>query len=320
MEFALVLRELWNHKLGLAVGLIVAIAAATLSVENIAGFGLKAKPLQYSAASTQVLIDSPSTILGNLDPASVQLTTVATLDANFMTSPAVLDVIAKQVGLSGDQLAAQGPVSTLPRADVEPTAVERNVELTGESTPYRLDYSNNPNLPIVGIDSQAPTTKMAVALANAAAAGLGQYINKLQDSDNVPVSHRVVIRQLGPATGSVVNAGISKKLAGLVFFAVMFIWSILILAGSRFRRTWRDSRHLHAARTGVHDPRFLDDDALIDERVGVSFTASSNGIAGPGHAMSENGHEVKEGSDSAHRPLFGRPWQARARAVRAHDD
>ena len=47
------------------------------------------------------------------------------------------------------------PMSNQPvftRADVEPTAVERNVELTGEKDPYRLDYSNNPNLPIVGID------------------------------------------------------------------------------------------------------------------------------------------------------------------------
>ena len=316
MEFALVLRELLGHKRALLAGVVVALAVAYLSVAS--------KPLQYSAASTQVFIDSPSSVLGNVNPAITSLTTVATVDANFMTSPAMLDLIAGKVGLSGAQLEATGPVASLPRAVVEPTATQRNVQLTGETAPYRLDYSNNPNLPIVGVDTQAPTTKMAIALANAAVAGLSDYVANIQARDNVPPNQRIVIRQLGSATGQVVNAGVGKKLAVMVFVAIFFLWCIGILVASRFRKSWRASAQLYASRPTdqpfnddkLVGPRFAHTNAEADDDVYAPFVAAAlqmDGDAG-------SGHEPDEGEESTHPRGLRRTWRTQTSRVRTPDD
>jgi hypothetical protein len=246
MEFALVLRELWERKLAVVVGILVAAVAATLSVYRVDGFKLKARSLQYSSATTQILVDSPSSVLGNLSPSFEALNSRAVVYANFMASPAVLELIGRQVGLQGDQIYAAGPVDTLqPRTVQEPTALKRNVEITGETTPYRFNFNSVPNLPTIGVYSQAPTTKQAVSLANAAVVGLRQYVMGLQTASNVPRALRVVIRQLGPANGAVVDGAISKSLAGLVFAAVFLLCCVLILVGGRFRRTWRASAALY---------------------------------------------------------------------------
>jgi hypothetical protein len=319
MEFALVLRELLGHKRALLAGVVVAFAVAYLSIAS--------KPLQYSAASTQVFVDSPSSVLGNVNPAITSLTTVATVDANFMTSPAMLDLIAKKVGLTGDQLEASGPEASLPRAMVEPTATQRNVQLTGETAPYRLDYSNNPNLPIVGVDSQAPTTKMAIALANAAVAGLSDYVANLQARDRVPPNQRIVIRQLGSATGQVVNAGIGKKLAVMVFVALFFVWCVGILVASRFRKSWRASGMLYASRDRDTTGKSFGADEFVPSRAVHSETSEDDDMYSPLLALAlENERGARhsqapdEAEESPHPHARGRIRQTLRSRVRTPDD
>jgi hypothetical protein len=245
MEFALVLRELARHRWALAIGACVALIAATFSVYHFDGLKLKPRQLTHSSASTSVFVDTPSSVLGNLTPSFDPLQARATVYANFMASPEVLGMIGQKVGIPGDQLYAAGPVdSQVPRIVEEPTAVQRNVEITGETAPYRLNFNNDPNLPTIGIYAQAPTTKQAVLLANAAATSLAQYVKNLQDADNVPTQSRVVIRQLGEASGGVADSGISKALAVIVFLGVFLLWCVLILMAVRFRVYWRASREL----------------------------------------------------------------------------
>jgi hypothetical protein len=281
MEFAFVLRELWERRLVVAIGILVAAVLATLSVYRLEGFKLKARSLQYSSASTQILVDTPSSVLGDLSPSFDPLNSRAVVYANFMASPAVLELIGQQVGLRGDQIYAAGPVDTLqPRTVQEPTALKRNVQLTGETVPYRFNFNSEPNLPTIGVYSQAPATQQAIALANAAAVGLQRYVANLQKTNKVPRESRVVIRQLGHADGGVVNSGISKSLAGIVFGAVFLLWCVLVLVGARLRQGWRES----GARYGR--------------------PAESNGeTAGPGHAA----------------PGVGRAAQATANGGQAND-
>ena len=245
MEFARVLRELSRHRLLLALGMLIAAVASIFSVYRLDGGKLKARSLQYSAASTQVLVDSESSVLGNVSQTFEPLSARAEVYANFMTSPAVLKVIGQQVGLSGDQIYAAGPVNAQePRVEQEPTALKRNVEITGEAKPYRLNFESQGNLPTITIYSQAPTTGQAVALANAAVVGLQRYVTRVELADGTPPRSRVAIRQLGPASGAVVNGGISKALAAMVFVAVFLLWCVLILVAAPLRETWRASAAL----------------------------------------------------------------------------
>lgn len=242
MEFALILRELMKRWPLLLLGVLVAAVAAVFSVYRLEGANLKARSLQHSSATTQVLVDTPASVLGSLSQSFEPLSTRAEVYANFMTSPAILALVGQQAGLSGEQIYAAGPVNANePRVIQEPTALRRNVEITGETTPYRLGFESQANLPTITINAQAPTTPQAIRLANAAVGGLQLYVSQLEKRNKTPSSSQVTIRQLGSAHGGVVDGGISKALAALVFVGVFLLWCVLMLVGTRFARTWRDS-------------------------------------------------------------------------------
>ncbi len=259
MELALVLRELWGRRKLMVAGLLVAIVAAVMSVYKPSGFSLKPRSLVYAAASTQVVVDTASSALGNSNQVFDGPDARATVFANFMTSPAVLALIGQQAGIAGDRIYAAGPVNTnIPRAMQEPTSVQRNVELYGETAPFRLNYNTDPTLPIINIYSQAPTVGQAVALATGAVKGLQEFVTRIEVSDRIPTSERVVVRELGSATGGMVNPGVRKSLAAMVFVLVLVVWCVLVLLGARFRESWRASAAV--ARQSVAPHRHPDGD------------------------------------------------------------
>lgn len=242
MELARVIRELLKHPRILALGALIAVAASLFSVVHIENGTLKSRSLQYSAASTQVLVDSKDSVLGNAAQPFEPLAARAQVYANFMVSPAFLEVVGKQVGLSGSQLYATGPLKTNePRVEREPTELKRNVQITGETKPYRLAFESQQELPTITINTQAPTTAQAVAMANAAASGLKRYVAEVEAAAGVPDHSTIVIRQLGSASGAVVNGGIKKSLAVMVFVVVFALWCVGVLLFTRFRQTWRES-------------------------------------------------------------------------------
>jgi hypothetical protein len=261
MEFALILRELSRRRLLLVLGVLVAAVAAIFSAYRIEDSKLVSRSLQYSSASTEVLVDTPSSVLGNVSQSFEQLSARATVYANFMVSPAVLKLIGEQAGISGEQIYAAGPIPPdEPRIVLEPTALKRNVQITGETNPYRLDFESQPGLPTITINSQAPTTSEAVALANGAAVGLHKYVTNLERAEKITPHSRVRIRQLGSAHGAVVDGGVSKSLMVIVFVAVFLLWCILILAASRLRKNWRASAVVQEAWDAEsHDAEGRDD-------------------------------------------------------------
>lgn len=240
MELALVLQELLRRRRALAVGALVALTAALMSVYRPDGFGLASRGLTHSSAGTELFVDTHSSVLGDVNEAIEPLQARASTYANFMASPTMLALIGKRAGIAGDRLYAAGPVDPLvPRVVEEPTAVVRNVQITGEAAPYRLNFSNDPNLPTIGIAAQAPTTAQAVKLADAAAWALRHYVSELQASNGTPLRAQIVIRQLGPAIGGVSDAGVSKALATIVFLVVLVAWCVGMLLLARFAETWR---------------------------------------------------------------------------------
>ena len=275
MELALAIRRLLRHRLLLAIGVALAIGAALLA--------LKPKTLHHSTATTQVLVDAPSSALADIQQSVVPLQTLATTLANFAPSPAVLNLIGQYAGLQGNQLYAEGPlVQNVPRTIQEPTALQRNVQIAGETTPYRLEFNADPNLPEIGIYAQAPTTAQAVKLANAAVAGLTEYVNSLATTAKVRDSRRVVIRQLGQATGSVDSPSASKTLAVLAFIGVFVLWCVLILVGERFVGAWRESSALAAPKRSrswrLRRKRGKSDDEPAKAAGDVGAAAATNGL------------------------------------------
>jgi hypothetical protein len=244
MEFALILRELWGKKGWLAVGVVVSMFLAVLSVDKVQLLPPKlvSRDLQYSSASVQAFVDTPDSFVGDVARDVTPGINRATVYANLMASPGAMDLVGRFAGIPGDQIWAAGPVDpTQQRVVVEPTVTKRSYQISGEALPYRIEFQANPNLPIISIYTQAPSTKQALALANSSVTALKYYIAEQQAAQHVPPAVRVVLRTIGPANGGVVNGGIGKKLAGIVFVAAFVGWCALMLIATRIRRNWRMS-------------------------------------------------------------------------------
>lgn len=255
MELVIALRRLMAHRRLLAAGLVVAVLAGVLAVYRPNGFGLTARGgVNHSTATTEILVDSQPSALADLNAPASTLTSLAQTLANFAPNRDVLNLIGHYAGLSGAQIYAQGPAQpNLPRTVLEPSAMQRNVELTGEMAPFRLEFDQNPLIPAIGVYAQAPTTSGAIKLANASYFGLRDYLQQLQASGAVPRAHQVVLRQLGSATGSVDSPSAAKALALLAFVAAFVIWCVLILVGERLAESWRASRDRMPPRGGPAD-------------------------------------------------------------------
>jgi hypothetical protein len=243
VELARTLRTLWNRRRLVALGALVAAFAAFLSVYRVGVFppSLQARTNVFASASSQILVDTPDSAFADLSYDLESLDTRATVFARFLASPAAVALIAREAKLPLDAIEAQGPYElNLPEVQQAPTAEKRSSQIIGEGALYRLRFENNPSLPIVSVFAQAPGRDEAIALAAAAPAALRGYIDRIQERQHTPRSQRVEIRQLGKATGAIVNKGANLQIATLVFLVVLGGWCMLLIPARTIARGWRE--------------------------------------------------------------------------------
>jgi hypothetical protein len=242
MELAKTLKILWQRRRLVALGAVIAVLAAILSVYQVGLFppSLHSRTNVFATASTQLLVDTPDSAFADLANDLTPLETRASVFARFLASPAALELIAREAKLPLDSIEAQGPYDiNLPVIQQEPTAGQRSSQIIGEGALYRLRFENNPVLPIVSVFAQAPTQDQATALANAAPRALRAYVKGIQARQHTPADRRVVIRKLGNATGGVVNAGANVQIGVLVFLVVFGAWCMLLIPAQTLARGWR---------------------------------------------------------------------------------
>ena len=159
-----------------------------------------------------------------------------------MTSAEALQYIGKAAGIPGNLIDANGPVEI----NGSPTATHAPVEIKGgKGLPapaiYKLSFVQNPTCRRWMCTRKAPTTAQAISLANGAVTGFANFVNQL-DGNNVPLGKRIEVRQLGGATGGMVDPSASKKIAVLVFFGVFAMWCGVVLFVSRLRAQLRAAK------------------------------------------------------------------------------
>jgi hypothetical protein len=243
MELARTLKTLWKRRGLVALGALVALVAALLSVYQVGLFppSLTSRTNVFATASTEILVDTPDSAFADLANELEPLDTRASVFARFLASPAALALIAREAKLPVNAIEAQGPYDTnLPPFQQEPTAEKRSTQIIGESALYRMRFENNPNLPIISVFAQAPSQAEAITLAAAAPAALRDYIDRIQVEQETPPERQVEIRRLGRATGGIVNEGANLQIATLVFIAVMIGWCMLLIPAQTIARGWRE--------------------------------------------------------------------------------
>lgn len=234
MDLANIVTELWRRRRWILVGVLVAGLAATASVYRLPSF--EKKSIDVGAATTQVLIDSSRSSLGDINRKFEPLAQRASVYASFMQSGPVKDIVAREAGIPADRLVTQQP-----KADA--TSEERANEIVAEEDTHRLFFDTaDDEVPIVSISAQAPTADRAAALANGAVKGLATYITRLQERQRVPGHRKVVVTQLGTAQGGMVNEGAGSMFAVMVFCAILLFWTLSILIGSNVIRGFKESQ------------------------------------------------------------------------------
>lgn len=241
MTLAKILLKLWALRRWVAVGVLLAAVAAVGSVAS-------SHSTVYASASTQMLVDAQTSALANSEADITGYTARANVFARLMTSAEALQYIGKAAGIPGNLIDANGPIEIngSPTATHAPVAIANGKDQPAPAL-YELSFVQNPTLPTVDVFAKAPTTAQAIALANGAVTGFADYISQL-NGNTVPLSKRVDIRQLGGATGGMVDVGASKKIAALAFFAILLLWCGGVLFASRLRADLRAAKQ-----TGTDD-------------------------------------------------------------------
>lgn len=243
MDIVIILRRLWRLKLfvGLAGLVAVGIGLAVTYQVSLLPPGIKQDRLRYGAASTQILIDTPRSALGDTQSDFSPLNARASVFSELVVSLPVRKAIAHASGVPAQSIyVASNPGSaSQTRSQNEPDGTQRANQLLYEGIGYSLTFDPQPDLPVISISTKAPSAEAAIKLANGAAKGFTRYMAGLSDDEGVPMPNRVEIRQLGTATGGTVNQGASKATVIAVALGAFAVELVLLLLISGVVRDWR---------------------------------------------------------------------------------
>jgi hypothetical protein len=247
MRFGMHLRELSRQRLGLVVSFAFATFLA-LSVGyhvSLAPPALHKRSVDIGSASTQVLVDTPKTIL--LDPSRgtgdfTAMTDRAILIGNVMSGLPVRQFIARRAGIPADVIETSTPLTAdQPRPVAGPESQKHTSDLFKSTDSYRLNIQVNPTVPVLSVYAQAPSAAIAERLANAAVDGTRDYLQATARSSAVPDAQQVRLTQLGKAHGGTVDKGARLQATALAFLFSFGIFCAALLFVSRVRRGWRES-------------------------------------------------------------------------------
>jgi hypothetical protein len=244
MAFVDTIRQLWQRKLLVTLVLVLAVVAALLTAYRVSLSppGLHKRTLQVSAASSQILVDSPKSTLVNGGSTDIfnALATRAKIYGEYLSSLEARRQIAAVVGIPPQTISTAGPFSpeTGKYSYESQPAGERASELLKEGAVNRLVFTAQEGVPILSVSSQAPTTDRAIALASASFKVLTRYVDSLE-ADDKPVSQGVTLRELGSPQGGTLGGSNGMILMALAFLAVAGLGCAAILIVPGFARRWR---------------------------------------------------------------------------------
>jgi hypothetical protein len=244
MLIGLYLRELWRHKLGLAVAALVATLA---TVQVVWGISLSpprigGDSLQMSSASATVIVDTPrsSAVDPKVDAYTLKsLSNRALILGNVMASLPVREYIAEQAGVPLAKVRVEPPLTPeQPRPLADSAHAAHISDLFKRPDEYRLSVQATPMAPVLSLYAVAPTPTEARDLTTSAVEGLRTYLASLDHSQRVPSIDQVRLERLGNAQSGAIAANASFQLGLLTFLVVFALGCVAILALERVRRGW----------------------------------------------------------------------------------
>jgi hypothetical protein len=225
-----ILRDLWRLRLAVlgvfAVALLVGLAVAFRLPS------LESRQDKVGVATVRVLVDTPTPQIVDIAPkGSETLVARTTLLASLMVDGVVKDSIARRAGLRPSELQSDTAVGT-----GEPPAERPEPGEFGLATRVILSESGDP-LPIIEIESQGPDAAAAENLANAAVAGLRDYLDT--QAAETPTARRLKVGGLAAAQAGTVVRGAGSVMAVIVALVIFAAGCALLLLVRAVARDWR---------------------------------------------------------------------------------
>ncbi len=255
MDLIKILNELWKRRLWVVAAVVIAALIGLSTSYKLPSFEKRAQLV--GAASSQVLIDSSTSAIADVERDPAPLANRAVVLAQYMSSAEARTRIAAKMDLAPTQIAADGPFSSLTdRSTYQATpAGPRANQLTEEGAIYRLVFDAQLELPIVSIYTQAPDAESATELASAATTVLTGYVGELDQG--IPAGRRITVTSLGEPEGGTVNDGANPTMAFLAFVGVLIVLCTLIVLGSGLARQWQEVKSSEAGEergNGAREP------------------------------------------------------------------
>ena len=229
----------------MVISIALASLAALWSVQKISLFPphLSPRSLEMATASTHVVVDTPTSTLVDLRQDTFSYDSLknrAVLLGNVIGSSTVRQHIADEAGLPVERLRVQPPLTP---EQVSPAVDSENARGTSDilksTDQYRLNVQANPTVPILDIYAQTPDPRSAAKIVNSAVEELQRYLRDLAVAEHTPQKSQIRLIQLGRARGTIVNEGVNRQMALLVFLLAFGFCSATVIYVSRVRVGWR---------------------------------------------------------------------------------
>lgn len=301
MDTVTILRELWHRRRYVAAVCAVALLAGMIVKFKVPSS--ESRRYGVGIATAHILVDTPSSQVVNVAPKGSDTTgTRADLLASLMTDGVVESTIAQRAGLQPNQLIASTQAATDPTTG----AGTSNSSASPGRNSYMLSTqvltdSAGDELPIIEVDTQAPTSAGAAHLAVAAVSGLTAYLDSKAALERVPDADRLQVVGLGAPQASTASRGPSDLIAILIMISVFVLGCACILGVVALVRGWRaasafeqmtdrDPQFVEAPRQPLRDGQPFDggqiDDAWLAADQPKQFdddTMLERGRAAPAH-------------------------------------
>lgn len=233
MTFILLLRELWQRRLLVVIVTVIAAAVAAAAVFNVSFSPPSLSKRDHSEAKGQVeiLVDSNRSPIADVARNIEPLTARAGVFARYMAGGNVIRKISESTGIPIKEIEVAGP-APLPGEVIEAPQVLK-------LKPYGIAFVQRAELPIVNVETRAPTVEGARKLAAATPAAVESMVEGIQEEQQIPVGKRVTFRVLGPAQGDLATEALGAKAAIAIFVVLEILGLLLILGIPRLVKAWR---------------------------------------------------------------------------------
>jgi len=227
------LKELWSRRALAVLSTFLAAAIAVLAVfqVSLAPPSISKRNHVDAKGSIEILVDSARSPIADARRDLTGLTARAGVFARLMAGGDVVGRIAKANQIPVKQIDVAGPA---PLPGEAPGVGEAPLQIH----PYGIAIAQAQELPILSVETRAPTVAVARSLAAAAPDALRHVIRSIQAQQGTPAAKRVEVRVLGPPEAALKDDAQGKKVALVLFVVLLVVFLMLILGIPRLVTAW----------------------------------------------------------------------------------